>query len=298
MLEELQPQEGNIPPKERWEEISRRWVQESGWHLQRVTYTWRDGLVSMGVLEGEEEPRQVSGTSRIHLVKSGELYPYAVFFPQGYEKQDPGRTWPLIFFFHGFGERGCDPAILLREGLPRELVQGSGVDALVIAPQCPAGSHWVEEETELEKLRRFLPAMIEKYPVDPDRVYLTGLSMGGRCTWKVALAMPGRFAAMAVACGRTTDYNLEPIRDMPLWIFHGVKDATTSFDNVNRILPRLAESGHRCYKLSVYPEIGHKVWNAAYTHMGLYDWLLSQRLSQNQKWAADRQKGSENSPGR
>lgn len=287
-LEELQPHLGNVPRKERWREIARQ-LEEDGKPLHEVTYTWRSGQLSLEVLFGAADKRQVPGTSRIHLVKNGELYPYAVFYPQGYDAQEPGRKWPLIFFFHGIGERGNDPAILLREGLPYELAQGSGVDALVIAPQCPADSHWADEASELEKLRRFLPAMIQKFPVDPDRIYLTGLSMGGRCAWKVALAMPDTFAAMAVACGRVTDYEFENIRDMPLWMFHGVNDDTTPFDNINKILPRLMESQHRYYKLSVYPSVGHTVWKEAYTHMGLYDWLLTQRLSQNRGFAAHRQ---------
>lgn len=288
-LEELEPHLGNVPEKEQWRDIAKRLGEENGKTLHEVTYTWKSGQMSMEILLGESDKRQTPGTGRIHLVKDGELYPYAVFFPQGYDAGDVNRKWPLICFFHGIGERGNDPALLLREGLPRQLAQGCGVDALVIAPQCPEDSHWADREAELDKLRQFLPEIIEKYPVDTDRIYLTGLSMGGRCTWKVALAMPNLFAAMVVVCGRTTDYNLEAIRDIPLWMFHGVNDETTSFDHINRILPCLMESQHRYYKLSVYPNIGHTVWDEAYTHIGLYDWLLTQRLSRNRAFAADRQ---------
>ena len=287
VLEELQPRLGNVPRKERWQEIAKR-MEADGKSLHEVTYTWNEGELSLEVGLGAGDKRLVPGTSRIHLVKNGELYPYAVFYPQGYDAQEPGRKWPLIFFFHGIGERGDDPAILLREGLPYELAQGRGVDALVIAPQCPADSHWADQEDELIKLRRFLPAMMEKYPVDPDRIYITGLSMGGRCAWKVALDMPDTFAAMVVACGRTSESDLGAIRDMPLWMFHGVNDSTTSFDNINAILPRLQASQHRHYKLSVYPQVGHNVWGEAYTHMGVFDWLLTQRRSRNREFAAGR----------
>lgn len=287
VLEEFQPHHGNVPRKERWQEIAKR-MEADGKSLHEVTYTWNEGKLSLEVGLGTGDKRRVPGTSRIHLVKNGELYPYAVFYPQGYDAREPGRKWPLIFFFHGIGERGDDPAILLREGLPYELTQGSGVDALVIAPQCPADSHWADQEDELIKLRRFLPSMMEKYPVDPDRIYITGLSMGGRCAWKAALDMPDVFAAMVVACGRTSESDLGAIRDMPLWMFHGVNDSITSFDNINAILPRLQASQHRYYKLSVYPQAGHNVWDEAYTHMGVFDWLLTQRRSRNRGFAAER----------
>ena len=87
--------------------------------------------------------------------------------------------------------------------------------------------------------------MTEKYNIDTNRMYLTGLSMGGRCTWKLALAMPDTFAAIAVVCGRTNTYEFETIADMPIWMFHGVKDDTVSFDNINKILPVLEEKNHR-----------------------------------------------------
>ena len=94
----------------------------------------------------------------------------------------------MIYFFHGIGERGDDLNVLLPYGVLRYLGNGGKLDAIVIAPQCPAESHWADTNAEVEKLDDFVPEMTAKYNIDTDRMYLTGLSMGGRCTWKLALA--------------------------------------------------------------------------------------------------------------
>lgn len=280
----LTPCGGKIPAKERWPAIAGRLSEACGAPLSEVTYAWQDGQMSLELLFGPADRRRSAGGGALRLVSGGEtVYPYVLYVPRGYDPGDPAKKWPLIFFFHGIGERGRDPAAVLRNGLPRYLAEGGGLDAIVVAPQCPEESHWADAPEELEKLRRFLPHMIETLPADRDRIYVTGLSMGGRCAWKLALAMPGIFAAMAVVCGRTESRDLQTIRDLPLWMFHGVEDGTTSFDNVERIFPRLLESGHRRGRLTVYPYGGHAIWEEVYGRASLYDWLLARSLSESRR---------------
>lgn len=288
-LGQLFPDSENIPSKERWEELTDCLGEECGVSVDEVSYTWRNGEPSLTLSMGHRDNCRASGKGTLQMMTDEESgYPCVVYLPQGCDLQERGKKWPLVFFFHGIGERGSDPAFLLRNGLPRYLADGGKLEAIVVAPQCPLNSHWADEPMELERLRCFLPRMMERFPVDRDRTYLTGLSMGGRCCWKVALAMPDTFASMAVICGRTTDYNLDSIRDMPIWMFHGVQDATTSFDNINRLLPPLLKSGHRYCKLTVYPHDGHAIWDKVYDQAILYDWLLEQRLSENRNFAARR----------
>ena len=190
----------------------------------------------------------------------------------------------MIYFFHGIGEKGEDLNKLLPYGVLRYLGNGGKLDAIVIAPQCPGESHWADDNREEQKLVQFVPEMTEKYNIDTDRMYLTGLSMGGRCSWKLALAMPGTFAAMAVICGRTNTYEFETLNNMPIWMFHGAKDSTVSFDReiVKNILPTLNEKNYEYYKLTVFPTMGHEIWNAVYDRVDVYDWLLSHSLTENQ----------------
>lgn len=172
--------------------------------------------------------------------------------------------------------------MLVSEGPTRYLNKGGKLDAILIAPQCPGESHWADTNDEVKKLVHFVPEMSEKYNIDTDRMYLTGLSMGGRCTWKLALAMPETFAAIAVVCGRTETYDFDTIQNMPIWMFHGALDDTVDFTNINYILEKLYKHEHRYYKVTAFPSAMHNVWDTVYNRAEVYDWLLNQSLTNNQ----------------
>ena len=283
LFAELYPKDNNVPDKKYMSQVVEELADGIRGHITEVTYTWKNGKVSMEVLGGvrdhytvltppEEDPIQrVTGES--------EFYNYLLYLPEGYDPDDTETKWPVIFFFHGIGESGDDLEMLTRYGMPKYLLDGGKVDAIMIAPQCPGDSHWADTDAEEEKLVQFVPEMAQKYNIDTNRMYLTGLSMGGRCTWKLALAMPDTFAAIAVVCGRTNTYEFDTINDMPIWMFHGVKDPTVSYDNVNKIVPLLIENDHCYFKLTAYPYGKHDVWTETYAKTELYEWLLSQSLT-------------------
>lgn len=270
--------EDNVPDREGFREISRQ-LGEPESHCE-IRYTWKNGACARSVWMGATDEQTVTSKGTVQCVFGDPDYSYVLYLPQGYDPTD-GKKWPLIFFFHGIGERGDDPHALLKMAMPEYLLKGGRLDAIMVAPQCPAGSHWVDNPGELEKLSRFVPRMIGKYRADEDRVYITGLSMGGRCCWMLALAMPETFAAAAIVCGRTIDYDLHRITRMPLWMFHGVQDKITPFFNMNRVIPKLSEYGHRYYKLTVYPRLEHAIWQETYRKRELYHWLLAQSRSRN-----------------
>ncbi len=286
---ELYPKDDNIPDRRTLQSICKDLADGINGHITEITYTWQQGRASMEVLGGlrdtwgtltppEEDPiQQIYGES--------ELYNYLLYLPDGYDPEDTETKWPVIFFFHGIGESGDDLSEVAKYGVPDYIRKGGEVKAIMIAPQCPGDSHWADTDVEEEKLVQFVPEMAEKYNIDTDRMYLTGLSMGGRCTWKLALAMPDTFAAIAVCCGRTNTYEFDTIADMPVWMFHGAGDTTTSFDNVNLIIPELLKNDHRYFKLTVFPQSGHTIWDTVYSRTELYDWLLSQSLTANSEAA-------------
>ncbi len=281
----LYPQDGTIPRGKDLIEL----VNELGDNTSRISeivYTWKNGRPSMEVMAGtydEYHSYTKPQESPLQLVyNESEYYNYVLYLPDGYDPADTEKKWPVIYFFHGIGERGDDLRVLLPYGVLRYLGNGGKLDAIVIAPQCPANSHWADTNTEVEKLDDFVPEMTAKYNVDTDRMYLTGLSMGGRCTWKLALQMPDTFAAIAVICGRTDTYEFETIANMPIWMFHGVQDSTVSFNEITRnILPVLHEKDHRYYKLTIFPTKSHEIWNTVYDRVDVYDWLLTQSLTNN-----------------
>lgn len=285
----LFPAEGNIPRAKDIVETVQE-LADNTTRISELNYTWIRGRASMEVLAGTYDAYQTyeaPAESPLQLVyDESEFYNYVLYLPEGYDPADTQTKWPVIYFFHGIGEIGDDLNKLLPYGVLRYLNNGGKLDAIVIAPQCPEGSHWADTDDEEVKLVQFVPEMTAKYNIDTDRMYLTGLSMGGRCTWKVALAMPDTFAAIAVVCGRTNTYEFETIQDMPIWMFHGAQDGTVSFNNINKILPVLDEVDHRYYKLTVYPTMGHEIWNTVYDRQDVYNWLLSQSLSNNQENAS------------
>lgn len=285
----LYPEDGTIPRSKDLVELVQKLADNTP-RISQINYTWKNGRVSMEVLAGtydEHHQYEVPAESPLQLLYGeSELYNYVLYLPDGYDPADTETKWPVIYFFHGIGEIGSDLNKLLPYGVLRYLGNGGKLDAIVIAPQCPEGSHWADTNDEVNKLQQFVPEMTAKYNIDTDRMYLTGLSMGGRCTWKLALAMPESFAAIAVICGRTDTYEFETLQNMPIWLFHGAQDGTVSFNNITKnILPVLEEKDHRYYKLTVFPTMSHEIWNTVYDRVDVYDWLLNQSLSNNQEQA-------------
>ena len=112
------------------------------------------------------------------------------------------------------------------------------------------------------------------YDIDQDRVYLTGLSMGGYGTWALASKYPDRFAAIAPICGGGTMIMALGLKDMPVWAFHGAKDQVVPLAESERMVETINARGGNA-KLTVYPEAGHDSWTKSYDNQELYDWLLS-----------------------
>ena len=120
--------------------------------------------------------------------------------------------------------------------------------------------------------------MLQKYQVDPQRVYLTGLSLGGYGTWSLASRYPKRFAAIVPICGGGRESAMEPLKDLPVWVFHGAKDEIVSINESERLVEALqAIDGN--VKFTVYPEADHDAWTETYNNPQLYQWLLQQKRS-------------------
>lgn len=197
---------------------------------------------------------------------------YYAHLPAAYES-DTKKKWPLILFLHGSGERGYDIEDLMNNGLPRNVDVQPNFSAIVIAPQCSPDEWWSPPE-----LNDFLDRVEAKYRVDASRVYLTGLSMGGYGAWSLAVDSPGRFAAVVPICGGGDPEDVERIKNVPIWVFHGGKDPTVPIQRSQEMVDALKKIGGNV-KFTVFPEAGHDSWTEAYAMPELYDWLLKQRLA-------------------
>jgi predicted peptidase len=187
------------------------------------------------------------------------------------------QRWPTILFLHGRGESGDDPITILRHGLPRYITQHSDFPFIVIAPLCPWNTWWPELADSLAYL---LDECTTQYPVDPHRLYLTGLSMGGFGSWYMATAWPERFAAVAPICGGGYWFHGFPqrvciLKDTPVWAFHGAQDDVVPLTVSEELVSALRECGGNV-EFTVYPDAGHDSWTVTYNNPELYSWFLQQ----------------------
>jgi predicted peptidase len=228
----------------------------------------------VGLGDGVREVAQRQQESHADLSRH-ERAPYLFYDPP---RPDGVAERALLVFLHGSGERGTDLELVRQHGLPRLLDAGLEVPFPVASPQCPAGTEWTER---LDILDAFVEALLREHRVDPNLVYLSGMSMGGAGTWHLAVARPDRFAAIAPVCGYHTWHGGDPspvcaIRHVPVWAFHGEEDEIVPADESRVLIDTLAECGGDV-RLTLYPGVDHNSWDRAYGDPRLYAWLLAQR---------------------
>jgi predicted peptidase len=193
---------------------------------------------------------------------------YLLYLPKDYDKK---ASWPLMLFLHGKGERGDDLSLVKDHGPPKLLEAGRKFPFIVLAPQCPSDKDWVSFE-----LKVLLDSIVEKYKVDQDRIYVTGLSMGGFETWRLAAYQPDRFAAIAPICGGGDPSTTSKFSKLPVWAFHGAKDSVITLSHSEVMVESLRKNGGKV-KFTVYPEADHDCWTVTYENPQLYKWLLEQK---------------------
>jgi predicted peptidase len=193
---------------------------------------------------------------------------YLLFLPEGYEKKD---AWPLMLFLHGAGERGDDLNLVKKHGPPKIVETKKDFPFVLVSPQCKRNRWW-----EPFSLTALLDEICAKYKIDQDRIYVTGLSMGGFGTWSLAAHTPDRFAAIVPICGGGDPIWAMRYGQLPIWVFHGGKDPVVPLARSQEMVDAIKKRGGNV-KLTVYPDAGHDCWTAAYEDPELYEWLLQQR---------------------
>ncbi len=207
------------------------------------------------------------------IVKKVQLS-YLLFLPKDYNS-DPEKKFPMILFLHGAGERGDNLELVKAHGIPKIVEKNEDFPFIAVSPQCPADSWWT---LELEALEALLNDIINKYKVDIDRIYLTGLSMGGFATWSLAIRNPNTFAAIAPICGGGDPNKVCTIKDVPAWVFHGAKDELVPLQQSENMVKALKECGGNV-QFTIYPEAGHDSWTVTYDNPELYEWFLKHSKS-------------------
>jgi predicted peptidase len=202
---------------------------------------------------------------------------YLLYLPPGYHANDT-KPWPLMVFLHGAGERGTNVQKVAAHGPPKLVKAGKEFPFILVSPQCPEGRTWRDDE-----LLALIDTIVAKHRVDTNRIYLTGLSMGGYGSWSLGTKYPERFAAIAPICGGgeripvllANSEKRAALRTLGVWAFHGAKDVLVPLEESQRMTNTLMRAGCRDVKLTVYPEAGHDSWTEAYDDAALYDWFLA-----------------------
>jgi len=191
---------------------------------------------------------------------------------------------PLLIFLHGSGERGSDLRRICRHGPPGLVANGQDFPFFILSPQCPRQTVW-----DPESLDALLGHILETYPVDERRVWLTGISMGGYGTWDWGTAYPERFAALVPICGAGRPFlAADRLRTMPIWGFHGARDVVVPLRAHEETISAIRTAGGKP-RLTVYPAAGHDSWTVTYKNPELFAWLLNQRSQKKRRRAAGRQ---------
>ncbi|MCH7814095.1 MAG: dienelactone hydrolase family protein, partial [Planctomycetes bacterium] len=186
----------------------------------------------------------------------GRTYRYSVFVPDDYT---PERAWPAILFLHGAGERGDDGASHTTVGLGRAIrAHPERFECLVVLPQCPADRRWDGSMQELALAT--LDAIQAKYNVDPDRIALTGLSLGGYGTWSIGARFPERFCALLPICGGGDPARAEQLATVPIWCFHGEADPVVDVERSREMVTAVRAAGG-WIEYSELPGVTHNSWD-------------------------------------
>ncbi|HRN62299.1 MAG TPA: alpha/beta hydrolase-fold protein [Luteimonas sp.] len=227
------------------------------------------------------------------VVVDGRTHRYQVFVPA--RAAAPGKA-PVLLFLHGSGERGDDNQKQLTVGLGPYLQRHMGdFPAIVVFPQAPEDSEW-NQLADVAFAQ--LDAATREFGGDPDRTYLTGLSMGGYGVWDYALRQPDRFAALVPVCGGLVHPRrsamavgglqgeadpyaavAQRLRDKPVWLFHGAKDDLVLPEYSRQLDAAFQAAGARDVRYTEFPDANHNSWDPAYSQTPeLWEWLFAQKL--------------------
>lgn len=193
-------------------------------------------------------------------------YKYLTYLPDNYDSTK-ADLYPVIIYLHGRSASGTNLNSVRRYGLPFFLDRGKKLDYIVIAPQCPWGKNWATENW----MDPMLAALNKKYHIDNDRIYLTGMSLGGFGTWELANRYPNRFAAIAPMCGGGKTEWTNNIYHIPTWVFHGTQDRLVPVLRSDQMVDGLKKHD-AVIKYSRIAKMGHDL-HRQFDNDELYAWF-------------------------
>jgi len=233
------------------------------------------GKVPLKPSQGAHASHEAYVVKLKQAISDKPIYPYTLVKPQDYDKATDKR-WPLLVCLHGAGSSGFPMDWLWQDGANAQEWIRKDLPLIVVAPHSPPGEGW-----QPAAVIAMVNQLIKTMRVDPDRVYLTGISMGGFGTWNTAASYLDRFAAIVPLCGGMDAEQAIWLKDMPIWAFHGDADTLVPVECTRAPIKRLreaaGEAGAPHIKYTEMPGVWHDITHVYREYRELYDWLLQQR---------------------
>ena len=250
------------------------------------------------------EPYDVNSVfEKKEFTRNGYTLRYRLYIPRNY---DCGEMYPLVLFLHGAGERGSDNEKQMTVALPTIFADPSSpvYDSIVMAPQCPEGRQWVASDYEtgtysiadtpetavLENTLAALDEVIKEYNVDVDRIYVTGITMGGYGTWDLLSRHGARFAAGMPICGGGDPSYAKLLKRIPIRTFHGNADPAVPVSGTRKMFASIRKAGGENISYTEFDGWSHNVWDKAYSDTSNFVWMFEQSLVERKKEAEKKSK--------
>lgn len=206
----------------------------------------------------------------------GGSIPYLLYLPKDYEAS---AKQPMILFLHGRGESHGPLSLVAKWGPPAFAERGDELPYILVSPQCPSDDSW-SKPTQQQRLVELLEHVLKTYSVDEEHIALTGLSMGGYGSWRLAADQPQRFSAVVPVCGGGDPADADKLKGLPIWVWHGDQDQAVPFQKSVEMVEAIQQAGGTQIRFTSLEHIGHNCWSAAYGTPELFDWIAKQTRAQ------------------
>ena len=236
-----------------------------------------------------DSPRTIKATYTSTTL-GGYTLPYTLILPENYSAE---KTYPVMLFLHGAGERGSDNCLHINSAVSQLYTTRPDLldNAIFLAPQCPEGEKWVNtpwnegnystdatpESNALGTAMEILSKVMTDYSCDENRIYLFGISMGGYGTWDALVRHNSTFAAAIPLCGGGDESKAQLLAKTPIWCVHGTDDLVVQFEGTQRMASAIIAAGGSKLIFTPLENTGHDVWTYATTNPELIGWLFSQQ---------------------
>ena len=192
---------------------------------------------------------------------------YLRFEPANFSEE---KKYPIIIHFHGAGSRGDNVEVLRDQSIMQYAKQANGFPFVMFLPQCSANC-WFDV---YEQLKSFVKTVIALPYVDRERIFLSGVSMGGYASWQMLMSEPNIFRKAVICCGGGMYWNAARIKTW-VWAFHGTDDTAVFVEESRKMVEAVNRSGGNA-KLTEYQGVGHNCWEETYSNPAVYEWLLTE----------------------